>query len=77
MSCVVAPLLHEYVYGAVPPVTVTSISHVDTLKHASVTALVCESAAGSDMTTLVYVSSQLDVPSEAVTVYVPAGNPVT
>ena len=64
-------------YGAVPPVIVTSIDPVEAPKHASVTKFVCASAVGSDMTTLLYVSSQLDIPSEAVTVYVPAGKPVT
>ena len=69
-ACQVVPSSIEYSYVPAPPdgfdtVIVPSVA----AKHVTlVGVIVALNTTGSDMTTLVYVSSQLDIPSEAVTV---------
>src|SRR5678815_4798945 len=76
-SCVVAPLLHAYVNGAVPPATVRSIDPVDApLQFASTCVSDNTMAAGSAITILFSVCVHPPA-SVTVTLYVPAGIPVT
>ena len=78
-SCETAPLLQEYVYGAVPPAGVKSIAPVVAALHKT---LVCvkakdNAAAGCVIVTVVVAAQPPDPPlaSLTITVYVPAAIP--
>src|SRR5436853_129707 len=74
ISCVVAPLLHKYVYGDVPPLTVKLIEPVDAPLQSTLTCVwLNEIAVGSVIVMLLSVAVQ-PLASVTVTLYVPAAS---
>src|SRR5678809_1457428 len=72
-SCVVAPLLHTYVNGAVPPVTVRSIDPVEVPLQWAFTCVSVNTMAAGSVITIPFRVCVHPPASVTVTLYVPAG----
>src|SRR6185295_13398363 len=72
-SCVVAPLLQAYVYGAVPPVTVRSIEPVDAPLQLAFTCVSLNTIAVGSVITIPFNVCVHPPVAVTVTLYVPAG----
>ena len=77
MSCVVASLLHKYVYDPLPPVTLRSIDPVDAPLHNTFTFVpLATTKADSVIVKLVVPVTVQLLESVIVTLYVPAASPL-
>src|SRR4030095_3568465 len=71
-SCVVAPLLQVYVYGAVPPVTERSIDPVDAALQFALTCVSVNTIAAGSVITIPFSVCVHPLASVTVTLYFPA-----
>src|SRR5678810_973429 len=72
-SCVVAPLLHTYVNGAVPPMTVRSIDPVEVPLQFALTCVSVNTMAAGSVIGILFNACVHPLASVTVTLYVPAG----